>query len=193
MLRDKIIDKCVSHRLRKKAALPKQQNFQINKPRSWREKILNSCQKMRPHQWIELSTRINKSLSDVLHMKKDSECPALKHTQSCNKCGNVRHLEKMCKTWNSDKSAMMQIVNCLMKCVRILRMLRGIVHSLLIVVKQNTVLLCHCGGVQVKLLVHSGVTVDAIDQKLWESTKVNRVNVSQKSSKELFAFAWERM
>lgn len=66
-------------------------------------------------------------------------------------------------------------------------------HSLLIVVKQNTVLLCHCGWSQVKLLVHSGVTVDAIDQKLWESTKVDRVNVSQKSSKELFAYAWEKM
>lgn len=143
MLRDQMIKKCISHRLRKKAAMPKQQNLQINKPRSWRERILNSYQKMRPHQWIELSTRINRRLSDILHMKKYSECPALK--QSFNKCGNVRHLEKMCRTWNSDKSAMIQSVNCLMKCVRILRMLRSIVHSLLIVVKQNTVLLCHCG------------------------------------------------
>lgn len=31
MLRDQMIEKCISHRLRKKAALPKQQNFQIKK------------------------------------------------------------------------------------------------------------------------------------------------------------------
>lgn len=45
------------------------------------------------------------------------------------------------------------------------------------------------GGVQVKLLVDSGATVNFMDHKLWESMKVNREKcVSQRSSKELYAY-----
>ncbi|XP_062573154.1 uncharacterized protein LOC134235087 [Saccostrea cucullata] len=44
-------------------------------------------------------------------------------------------------------------------------------------------------GVQTRLLVDSGATVNVISKKLWEFMKTNKVKcVSQKSSKELYAY-----
>lgn len=120
MIRDQVIEKCISHRLRRKLLEIKdltleklRQTAQAMEFADYQAQVMEGKD---PQQSSENQTssvnRIqhkNKHMTNPIcyacgrrgHIKKDPGCPALK--RSCNKCGNVGYFEKMCKTGNSNK------------------------------------------------------------------------------------------
>lgn len=128
-------------------------------------------------------------------MKKDPGCPALK--RSCNKCENVGHFEKMCKTGNSNKHSKRKPSRYRVPsvdvnddvCQNTENVEEDYAFSITSSESKDSFAHVTVGGVTPELLVDSGATVNVMDHKLWESLEVNRVKcASLRPSKEFLAY-----
>ena len=121
------------------------------------------------------------------HMKRDPNCPAKK--LSCHNCGKQGHFEKMCKSEKPSRTSRKK---------RQQQSVRTVDAEYAFTVNssesENEFVNVTVGGVETKLLVDSGATVNVIGNKQWEFLKARKVRcTSEKSTKELYAYGGNRL
>ena len=108
---------------------------------------------------------------------------------SCHNCGNQGHFEKMCKSEKPSRTSRKK---------RQQQSVRTVDGEYAFTVNssesENEFVNVTVGGVETKLLVDSGATVNVIGNKLWEFLKARKVRcTSEKSTNELYAYGGNQL
>ncbi|CAG2207858.1 unnamed protein product [Mytilus edulis] len=193
-IRDQIIDKCLSHHLRRKL-LEKGRTLTLANVRSIAKAMEDS---ERQAKSIEGQGQVNMIQSKATcyscgregHIRTDPSCPA--RGKKCRKCKIVGHFDKVCKTKDKSKHGKIrQVVEQPQNNTDD----EEYVFSMIGVNQINSVcenIVVNIGNVNLKMIIDSGASCNIMGINLWNYLKDNRVKcVSSKSTKSLFAYGSE--
>lgn len=201
-IRDQIIDKCLSHHLRRKL-LEKGRTLTLVIVRSVARAMEDSerqAKSIECHSTEHLKSDINRiqskgkqfgkksfnsskkstmcySCGREGHIRTDPNCPA--RGKKCRKCKIIGHFEMVCKTKDKAKKIRQVVETDQEEYIFSVNQ----IHS----VSKNIVV--NIGGVDLEMIIDSGASCNIMGKHLWNHLKENRVKcVSSKSTKNLFAY-----
>ena len=212
MIRDQIIEKCNSKVLRRK--LLEKQDLTLDKLRQIAQAFEMSqkqadCMEQSGKQDVNRVRARAQSYPDrkrdgktkwadqpkcfscgyVGHMHKDPKCPA--KGQKCRKCSNIGHFEVCCKT--KDKKKFSKFKKGKIRNVEaeeadssdseyVFTVRNG--HN-----REAAEVDVKLGGIEMKMLVDSGATVNVVGRPLWEELKEKKIKCkSRRVDKKLFGY-----
>ncbi|CAG2225151.1 unnamed protein product [Mytilus edulis] len=218
-IRDQIIDKCLSHHLRRKLlekgrtltlanvrSIAKamedserqaksiegqgQVNMIQSKGKQYGKNSFNSGNKSFNSGNKSTCTATCYSCGREGHIRTDPSCPA--RGKKCRKCKIVGHFDKVCKTKDKSKHGKIrQVVEQPQNNTDD----EEYVFSMIGVNQINSVcenIVVNIGNVNLKMIIDSGASCNIMGINLWNYLKDNRVKcVSSKSTKSLFAYGSE--
>ncbi|CAC5404852.1 unnamed protein product [Mytilus coruscus] len=218
-IRDQIIDKCLSHHLRRKLlekgrtltlanvrSIAKamedserqaesiegqgQVNMIQSKGKQYGKNSFNSGNKSFNSGNKSTCTATCYSCGRESHIRTDPSCPA--RGKKCRKCKIVGHFDKVCKTKDKSKHGKIrQVVEQPQNNTDD----EEYVFSMIGVNQINSVcenIVVNIGNVDLKMIIDSGASCNIMGINLWNYLKDNRVKcVSSKSTKSLFAYGSE--
>lgn len=207
-IRDQVIEKCYSQRLRRK--LLERNNVTLQQLREMAQSLeaaekravtmehkpepeaINKVSRYKQKQDFKQQDKKCYSCGKFGHYRTDSKCPA--RGQKCRKCHMEGHFEVCCKTkpkskWQKNKKAAIRNIET---------------HDLGSDEEEKTYVFTiqnrkcakndfsvSIGGIQTEVIIDSGATVNVIDRDLWEQLKQQKVKCqsqSKSSSRKLYPY-----
>ena len=209
------IEKCYSHRLRRKllettnVTLQRLQEMALSLENSERQartmgnhkSVSETVNRLRPRQKEGSYSASSKKTAScwacgsTKHFKKDSSCPA--KGKKCNRFSNIGHFEKFCMTKfpnakkpHKEKDKKRHYVKTVEEgeahpsCDDDTDYAFGINQKL-----EVEKVLINIGGVDIRVIIDSGATVNIVNRKLWEELKREKINCdSSVKTKNLYAY-----